>query len=151
MRSRDKDEAIAAEVVTAWGEHLASFEWAHMATLTPRFPDTRPERLARDYQQKFIRNVARAVGRSVPWFYAMERSRGGVFHLHALLGNTESLDVRELRREWEGGISKITRYSSTGAAAWYVAKTLDRPNDRWERWDASRRTPALRTSTIPAQ
>lgn len=136
--------AADAAVVQAWGEHLHSFRWAHFATLTPEFPDTSAEKLELHFRDHFIRNLARATQRPVPWFYAMERSGGGVLHLHALLANTERLTVAELRQSWALGFTVIKRYSSKRAAAWYAAKSLHLANDGWERWDISRRVPGRR-------
>jgi hypothetical protein len=132
----------AAAVVSAWGEHLQSFRWAHFGTLTPEFPDTSAGKLESHFRNHFIRNLARAARRPVPWFYAMERSEGGVLHMHTLLANTEALTIVEMRQCWTLGFTEITRYSARGAAAWYAAKTLDRSNDERERWDVSRRVPA---------
>lgn len=134
-------EVEDAAVVSAWGEHLHSFRWAHFATLTPTFPDISAAKLERQFHNHFIRNLARAIGRPVPWFYAMERSSGGVLHVHALLANTEALPVAELRRHWTLGFTEIERYSFTGAAAWYAVKELRRSNESWERWDVSPRLP----------
>jgi len=137
------DEA-GDEVVSAWGQYLNSFAWAHAATLTPRFVDTPPGKLEASFHNKFIRALALAAQRPVPWFYVMERSNGGVLHMHALLANTEALTIAEMRRAWPLGISQIKRYSAVRAGAWYAAKSLGLSNDRWERWDLSRRMPERR-------
>lgn len=134
------------DVVAAWGEYLHGFNWSHFATLTAEFPST-PGRLELHFNNHFIRNLARAARRPVPWFYAMERSAGGILHMHALLANTEALSLCELRRWWSLGFTAIQSYASEEGAAFYVAKSLDQPNVKWERWNISRRIlPLLKQS-----
>jgi hypothetical protein len=145
-RARDRRRSVAGQldgggVVSAWGHHLNSFRWAHFATLTPEFPDVAAAKLELHFRDHFVRNLARAAICPVPWFYAMERSEGGVLHMHALLANTEALTVAELRKCWKLGFTAVERYSCEGFAARYAAKTLHLPNGEWERWNVSTRIP----------
>lgn len=137
-------QGVDTDVASAWGDYLNSFRWAHFATLTPKFPDTAAEELELHFHNQFIRKLARATQRPVPWFYVMERSGAGVLHMHALVANTELLAVTEVRRHWTLGVTQIKPYFSGGAAAWYMAKTLHLASDGWERWDISSRLPSLR-------
>jgi len=46
----------------AWGKHLSSFKWTHVAHLTYGW-DVTPEQAFRDFRQKFIRRVAKSARR----------------------------------------------------------------------------------------
>ena len=129
-------------ITPTMGAYLHQFAWSHWVTLTPRFPDCHPRRLVEAFKDRFIRKLAKAAQHPVTWFYVMERSQGRVYHLHALLGGTETLSAERVRQSWELGISQVARYSPFGGASRYLVKTLWQPDEQWEHFDLSRRMPA---------
>lgn len=140
---RDKGPS-PSQVAEAWGEDLHQYEWSHFAVLTPRFPDCSADRLVREFRNVFIRRLAHSAQGSIPWFYSVERSAGGIFHLHALLARTEQATIAHIRAAWRLGISDVSIYDTSRQGAWYVTKTLGLPWAGFERWDASRRLPRKR-------
>jgi len=74
----------------------------------------------------------------------MERSPGGVFHLHALIASTETLSEGAVRSAWRLGVADARVYDANRRAAWYLSKSLHLPDETWLRFDCSRRWPVLR-------
>lgn len=56
----------------------------------------------------------------------------GAYHVHALLGNTESATASRLSNEWEHGHSKVSRYDGDPAGAEYVVKTFGQTECGWD-------------------
>jgi hypothetical protein len=118
-------------IAQAWGDHLNSYQWDHWLTLTPRHLDCSPEKLAREFRDRFIRRLARAAGCRIHWFYAMERSFAGVFHLHVLVHGTGKMTTEAVQQLWRIGFSKVQRYCASLGACWYLSKTFDDSNCQW--------------------
>jgi hypothetical protein len=132
------------QAADAWGQHLHQYDWSHFVTLTPRFPDYSAERLVRGFRDGFIRRLAHVIQGPIPWFYALERSPAGVFHLHALLARAERASIAQVRAAWQLGFTDAGIYDPPRRGAWYVTKTLGLPPAGFERWDASSRLPRKR-------
>lgn len=114
-----------ARVAEAWVTYLKSFRWAHVATLTSESARSRPE-LVRLFKDGFVRQLAYQAQRGIAWFYAVEYDAATrcVPHIHALLGHTEMLTVKQIERSWPGGHTRIVRYDPTQEGAAYVTKDL---------------------------
>lgn len=123
-----------AQLHTAWGERLKSYEWDWVATLTPRFADYSADRLQREFVQGFIRRLSWRARDSVPWFAVTERGAGGVMHIHALLA-AKHVSIEGIRACWKVGISEVTVYDNVGDISFYITKTLALPNVSYERWN----------------
>jgi hypothetical protein len=122
----------------AWGDDLAGYEWHHFVSLTTRAPVPVP-RLLREFEQRWVRKLARAAQRPLAWFLAIEGTAAGWPHLHALIYGTRGLAVRQLERAWPLGNTRVYVYDPARGAAWYVVKHLARDPDgvemstRWPR------------------
>jgi hypothetical protein len=139
MRNEASD---ATTLVVVWSEHLRQFVWTHWVTLTPTNPYCSPLALWREFRNVFIRRLAHAARHAIPWVAALERSPGGVFHIHALIGGTEGLLDADVKELWTMGRSDAHRYDRNRGAARYLAKTLYLPDETWARYDCSREMPA---------
>lgn len=130
---------------TAWGNHLKSYEWDWVATLTPRYADYPAGRLQREFINGFIRRLSWRAGASVPWFAATEVGAGNVVHIHALLA-AKAGRIDDVRACWKLGISDVTGYDNGGDVTFYLSKSFTLPDGSLERWDCSRTMPARRTA-----
>lgn len=134
-------------IPTAWGDFLRQFAWTHYVTLTSKDLVT-PERLVRKFLQTFVRGLASATQDAVPYFYAIEpHVRSDAPHLHALVGGTDAVTVRQLERWWDLGFTRIAPYDATRGGAYYVSKLVDRFPDHY---GLSRRLPTRSPSRQPA-
>jgi hypothetical protein len=122
------------------GDYIATYDWDHWLTLTPRSPDCRPSRLERCFECRFIRKMEQAAQHRVSWVNAIEVGPGGVFHIHALLAGTAHLSPAYIGDKWELGRADVERYDSTRGAAWYLSKTYGK-EEHWERFNLSRYMP----------
>ncbi|MDB4912583.1 MAG: hypothetical protein JWM95_227 [Gemmatimonadetes bacterium] len=125
------------------GEHFASFNWAHVCTLTPKVHDCTPRSLAREFERGFIRRLERSAQRRVCWVRALERSPGGIFHLHALVAGTQCLQEKAIERKWKLGLAHVRRYDRTRGAAWYIVKSYGDERATWESLEVSRHMPPV--------
>lgn len=128
------------EFARACGEWLFERNWSHFVTLTTRF-ELGSERLKREFRNGYIRRLAHITQAPVTWAVFIEFRRPHHHpHIHALLGATERVPVRELERAWERGDTRARVYDPTRRAAFYVCKSvLVTPND----WDISRSLPSM--------
>jgi hypothetical protein len=119
----------------AWGQHLSSFRWTHVATLTHSrlMP---PPRLTWLFA-RFVRHLEQIAQGPVPWFCAVEAGSQSA-HLHALLAGTSHLGVRQIAARWTHGYTRVAQYDASRGAAYYVAKAIASAPDSY---DVSRRSP----------
>lgn len=127
------------EFVRAWGDYLNGFAWDHWVTLTSRVHECSAERLTAEFTRRFVRRLERYAKRRIGWFYAMEQTRAGSFHVHALLHGSGALSPHALQQAWQLGISKVDRYRLGHGASWYLAKEIGTVPDDRLRYDLSRR------------
>ena len=104
---------------------LMEADWSHFATLTTAEPMSE-QRLVRQFNNRFVRQLARLAQGGIQYFYAIEHDRAtGQFpHLHALLHGTASLTTSEVRAQWPFGQTDATPYDRALAAAAYVSKGI---------------------------
>lgn len=124
-----------ATLPTAWGEHLAAFDWTHVATLTTTHPT--PATHLTWLFARFVRHLEQVTQEPIPWFRTLEGSERDC-HLHALLAGTQRLTNRQIECRWTHGHTRITRYDPSREAASYVSKALASMPDHY---DVSRRPP----------
>lgn len=119
-----------------WGTFLQTVRWAHFVTLTTT-DIVSPDRLRRDFVNRYIRRLGRDAQRGVGWFYAIEHHADGErAHIHALITNTEKLAIASLERPWILGNCRALIYDPRRGASHYVTKYLGRYP---ELYDLSRR------------
>lgn len=87
----------------------------------------------RDFEQRFVRRLARRAQRGIGYFYAVETASrtAGFPHLHALLVGTSGVRSEDIRSYWPSGISKVEKYDSRHGAAYYVSKDALKNADHW--------------------
>jgi hypothetical protein len=133
-------------IAKAFGDHVASYDWNHWMTGTPASPTYSPGALERHFKRKFVRRVEQRTERRVEWVSVVERSPGGVFHVHAVIAGTATLDVDHVRDCWTLGRVDVERYDPTRGAAWYLSKQYGEVSEHWERFDLSRYMPPRRAA-----
>ena len=122
--------ADAKRLSAAMGDHLASFEWDFIVTLTTDDNNRRGRRQRRPVAEtelrgevrRFLRRVAGSVGRPIAYAVSYQSVGGGHAHAHALLGVCGDAAPAAVRRAWKAGISDVTRYDVTRAGAYYVSR-----------------------------
>ena len=141
-------ERESTAIREAWARHLEQFEWTHFGTLTTRLPHS-PTELRREFERGYVRRLARAAQGPVPWFYIVERGTAGLAHVHALLANTGTLRLDQLRRAWLLGHTHVVAYDAARDAAFYLTKqmvpSVGANHDAAE-YDISRRLPRRRAA-----
>jgi hypothetical protein len=99
---------------------LESQVWDVFVTLTFRWPVSHSSAWsAIEHWSASIRDRA---GRQLTSVVFLERSSGGLWHAHVLLGNVGSLTSGWLRKRWIFGISEAKKYVVGGGACQYVVK-----------------------------
>lgn len=146
-RSPHDDSSGGEKTIEAWGNYLNRFKWEHWCTLTPRFTDCSSRALRRAFIDQFVRRLARVAGQRINWFYAMERSLGGVLHLHSFLAGTSCLQIDRIRGAWSMGFSDVHVFDPLRRAPYYSTKLMGVDDLNCEVWDHSRRMPPLRQQT----
>lgn len=111
------------DIRSEWTEFLGRFQWTHIAHLTTRLQSTEAG-IAREFLNGFIRRAARRAGNRVPYFYSIESLPGGFPHLHALIGGTKHLSVRELECCWKVGFTRVTQFDADRGGVAYVSKDI---------------------------
>lgn len=87
--------------------------------------------------RKYLRQLERAAGARLFWFYGIEYGeRFGRLHVHALTGNTERVPTGTLASMWAAGWSRNLVYDPNKGAGWYLAKYMA-PWDDLAEWDIS--------------
>ncbi len=127
-----------------WTQYLDNFEWDHIATLTSRY-EVSSTKLAKVFDDKFIRGLAKVAQTRVMWFATTEgghddQSRS---HLHCALAGTSSLTIRRIESAWPLGFTRVTRYAGRPMLQ-YLVKSLDKNPDGWR---SSRLLPSKAPST----
>lgn len=113
----------ARDLRRAWGEFLEGYQWAHFLTLTFR-RESGPDFAARAYD-RYLRRVTKCADRPLYWFMATEYGRrAGRLHLHALTGNTDTLERSRLQHEWRDGFSRVLDYQPHLGATHYLTKYI---------------------------
>lgn len=123
------------------GDHLAPLGWSHIVHLTPARIDCSHLRIDRFFRHRFIRKLERAAQNPVRWVRGLERSPGGVLHIHALLSGTTNLDDAYVEAAWELGKAQARQYDPARRGAWYVVKSYVLPEAPWEHVEFSARRP----------
>ena len=131
-------------IAQAFGDHVASFDWDTWITGTPASPMYSPGAVERHFKRKFIRRLEQVAQRRVDWVSVIERSPGGVFHIHAVLAGTADTAIDRVQKCWTLGIVEAERYDPTRGAAWYLSKQYGQPSEHWERFDLSYHMPTKR-------
>ena len=134
---------LRRQIHAAWGEHVRSYEWDWVATLTPRFADYAAGSLQREFVEGFVRRLSWREGAAVPWFAVTERGAGNVMHIHAMLA-AKAVSIEDVRACWNVGISDVSPYDHNGNMALYLSKTLASPASSFERWNSSLTMPRRR-------
>lgn len=136
-------------IADAMGAFLSGFTWTHFVTLTTKLRRSE-EVILRIFQQRFLRPLARVTQSRIPHFYAIEGTlrQNGFPHIHALLGQTETLPVAVIERTWHEGFSRVTKYDPAKGAAFYLTKEIATNPDGY---GISRRLPERWTSRAPLQ
>lgn len=135
---------------SGWAELLRRYEWDHWATLTPRFAECSARALEAEFV-KLERRLAFCAMHRILWIYMMERSPGGVLHIHVLLYGTASLTPEEIRRQWKLRATHAEVFVPERGGAQYLAKDLHLDNDVWDTFRCSTRLPAERMTTHGAR
>jgi hypothetical protein len=144
MNNNDTSHSVRAE----WDSWLQSVRWSHFVTLTTR-ELVSVDRIKREFVQGFVRRVAKAAQRPLAWFYAIEpHADGQRYHVHALLGHTETVKVAQLERAWKLGKTHVVVYDPRRGAAGYVSKHLGGNPDHY---DVSRRPLPRRVLDVDSQ
>lgn len=97
--------------------------------------------------RKHVRWLQNTAGQPIYAFVGAEQgNRGGLIHLHALIGNVGHLQpfcgVRQpagkwgltccMLHAWPAGIARVLRYDPTKGAAFYVSKYVSKELAEWE-------------------
>ena len=122
------DESDA--IVRGWRDFLGRFEWAYALTLTTGSPCSK-EAMAKEFG-RFIRRLERVGQQGLRWFYAVETTHAGHYHLHALLGDTAQTSPARLRHFWKFGFTKILPVHEPQGAIAYAVKSLGSPEAFWD-------------------
>ena len=114
-----------AEIAREMGAHLEAFAWTHFVTLTSE-GGVSEDVVERRFKDVFIRRIAYDARHTIPYFFALEGTArpGNAPHVHALIGGTSSLTIREVRRAWPFGVTDVRSYDPARGAATYIAKGL---------------------------
>ena len=111
-----------------YGDWLDQYEWTHTATLTNRRP-TRAD-VAVEHVPAWVRSLEQRAQGPVGWVAVAEQKHHGEAHLHVVL-YAENLTVKLVERAWRRGHTEVELYRPGGRWAYYVAKTLGRPDTEW--------------------
>ncbi len=120
-------------VVVGWGQFLSRFSWDWFLSLT--FRDEVTSFRAHRLFGYFVRDLEKAAGIPIFWFRADEiGSRGGRFHIHALIGNVEQLRRMSWMDRWNGlaGYARILPFEARRGAAYYCAKYVTKQSGDWD-------------------
>ena len=107
---------------------LVGFRWTHVAHLGCEKPMT-SHRLWVEFRYRFIRRLEQSAQNRLQWYCVEEADSSGRLHLHALLGGTAQLRIKDLDRSWKCGFGRFTiyplRFSSRFSAVCYMLKEVD--------------------------
>jgi hypothetical protein len=124
-------EAMRARCVQdAWVGYVSRYPWSHIGVLTPRY-EVSVDRLLRECAV-FSRRLERIAQGPVPWFAAAEGITDGRPHIHALIGGTAQLALRQVYRCWTLGHSHIRIYRGSARSIGYALKRLGEGPDAAE-------------------
>jgi len=125
-RARPHGEQLAE----AWGSYVGRLPWQFSATLT--FDPKKVFPVGHDLASReafwWLGAVAHVCRRPVIWAYALERGASGLWHVHALLGNTGRPNRKTLEGMWRmpNGHAAIRRvYDVTGIALYTTKQATD--------------------------
>ena len=118
-----------------WGDWLSEFVWHHFVTLTfrPDKPEKPGQRVKRErsidaierlFKFGFVRRASWFTHRPLAWYAVIERGKGGLLHVHALMWGTDALTMDQFGSAWKAGLCDIARYDWRLGAAHYVAKDI---------------------------
>jgi len=124
---------MTRQLAVGWGQFLSQFSWDWYVTLT--FRDWVKSFRAHRLFEQFVRELEKAAGIPIFWFRADEiGTRGGRFHIHALVGNVAHLRRMTWVDRWHelAGIARILPFNSKRGAAYYCAKYVTKQFGDWE-------------------
>ena len=113
-------------------EHLAhflvGFRWSHVAHLGCEKPMS-SSRLWSEFRYRFVRRLEQSTQNRLQWYCVEQADSAGRLHLHALLGGTDRLRIKDLDRSWKCGFARFTLYpllfAARLSAAFYMLMELD--------------------------
>jgi hypothetical protein len=125
------DTAETSALLSQWSQFLGNYEWDHVATLTSRF-EVSSTKLAKVFEDRFIRGLARDAQQRITWFTTVEGGRDDLSrsHLHCVLAGTERLTNRRIESAWPLGFTRVARFAGTPMLQ-YLVKSLDENPDGW--------------------
>ena len=128
-------------LVKSFGDYVADFRWCHWFTGTPASLNCSPHRLKAFFEGVFVRRLEHGAQQRVCWIHSIERSPGGIFHVHAVMSGTDRLVTSYIAKRWSFGRADVDLYDPTRGAAWYLAKYYGDDRAHWEQFDCSWRMP----------
>lgn len=114
-------------IVNGWGDYIRRYRWDAIGVFSPRFPEYSPGRLHKDFEDGFIRRLAQHAGYRCQWMRVIERSKGGVFHIHAFVAGTSALTIAAIRSHWIRNLGRRTLRPEPGSG---LLRSQDPPSVR---------------------
>jgi hypothetical protein len=123
-RHQSPGQRRVSEAMALW---LAGQTWEFFVTPTFLYP--RSGAASRCAAQGFMERISRSAGPDFSWYWVAERTRTGLWHLHALLECAGSLTVREVAACWRGergrrGRIDVRRFNPALGGCRYVTKSI---------------------------
>ena len=124
------------QIDAALGNWLSGFSWDTWVTGTtyPGTPETTTER----HLRRFLRWLTQRAQRRIAWAYVVQRSPGGIWHIHALVWTQAALSPKQVAETWRFGRPQAEAYDPRRGASHYLAR--DTGSGRWW-WDVSSHMP----------
>ena len=120
----------------AYGANLYRYKWTHFITVTTKRPIS-PGLLCVEFRRAMDRLASYSKG-SVRYFYSIEPSQPGHWHIHALVWVARPTPDEKLARAWKRGWWHVRRYDPTAPGCYYVVKWL-----RQDLYDSSKMPPTF--------
>jgi hypothetical protein len=126
-RWQGRTRARGEMLISAWADFLSGLAWQFFVTLTfdeRRFKSPPSWELASREAFWWLGLLAKVARRSIGWVYAVERSSGGAWHVHALVIGTREPFSGGARTCWRerNGIVTVEPVSDRRGVTLYVSK-----------------------------
>ena len=132
------DSGMNEKTEAELGDWLTRFAWDHWATLTTPIGVSKDQTLR--WRATNVRWLEQRAQQRVDAFWKLERSPGGMWHVHTLLYGTGRIAASEIEATWKFGRAQADLYRHDLGAAHYLARGTA---GEFIDWDAPRRMPPM--------
>lgn len=109
------------KLARAWANYLGDYAWTHFITHT--FESEVTVEGAKRTFQGWVRRIVRYSRGRVPWFAMVERSPGGLVHVHSFV-HVRALGPVALQEAWFAGRCQALVYDAKLGARFYITKYI---------------------------